>query len=374
MPSCTHCLRTLSVAALVVAVPRLENAVAGSPNRFKAAIEASRSAFTATMKRGKVPGMSVAVAVGGDVVWAEGFGYADLEQQVAVTPKTKFGIGSITKPLTLACVGRLVDRDMIALDEPIERYIRKFPHSGKGITIRLIAGHMSGMNDDFSASGKHSMEHYDTTADALKYIAAEPLRSEPGTEFFYATGTFTTIAAAIEKVTRSTFLQAMDEYVIRPLDLTDVVPNDRRGIVPHRAAFYAPGDDGAPVNAAYFDPSYKWAGAGYLATPRDLVRFGSAMLKPGFLTKETLAEIFRPLETPDGKSTGYALGWRVEKDTEGRTTYHYPGGGPGISCWIVLIPEAEMAVAILTNLTAAPVGGRALNTVLDSFLAAVSPD
>jgi hypothetical protein len=96
-------------------------------------------------KVGRPPGMSVAVAVDGKLVWAEGFGVADLEQCVPVTPKTKFRIGSTSKPLTSAAVALLYDQKRLDLDAPIRRYVPDFPDKDRIITTRQLLGHLGGI-------------------------------------------------------------------------------------------------------------------------------------------------------------------------------------------------------------------------------------
>jgi CubicO group peptidase (beta-lactamase class C family) len=337
----------------------------------KAAVDASREAVRTMMARAKVPGVGVAVASGDAVIWSEGFGVADLEQGVPVTRETKFGIGSITKSLTMALFGRLMEERLVDLDAPLERSLPEFPHRGLGISVRLVAGHLSGLDDTFDSSARQGTAHYATTSEALAKIIREPLRHRPRTRHFYTTGPYTLIAGVVETATGRDFRALMAERVLAPLGLKHTVPNDRRAIVPDRTAFYVVDEaTSLPVNAPYFDPSYKWAGAGYLSTAEDVARFGAAMMRPGFLTQATRDELFRPLETSDGENTGFALGWRVGKDTLGRRIVHQPGGGPGISCWLVLYPDHGLAIAVLSNQTGAPVGGRTLQAIADAFLAA----
>lgn len=100
------------------------------------------SASAIYKKVGRPPGMSVAVAVNGKVVWAEGFGLADLEQCVPVTPITKFRIGSTSKPLTSAGAALLYDQKRLDLDAPIERYVPTFPDKGFAITTRQLLRHL----------------------------------------------------------------------------------------------------------------------------------------------------------------------------------------------------------------------------------------
>lgn len=313
-----------------------------------------------------VPGLSVAVAVDGEVAWTEGFGVADVELAAPVTPATRFGIGSISKSLTAVLLARLADAGKLDWDDPVETHLPAFPHAGRGVTLRRIAAHVSGLDDAFATAGRYASRSY-TTDEALAEIYREPLRSTPGTEVFYATGTYTLLAGVVEKATGEGFLAAMRHRVLEPLALDGIVPNQRREIVAGRSRFYELDDDGRLINAPYFDPSHKWAGAGYLSTAADLARFGSALLEPGFLTPEALSELWRPVPPAVGGHDGFALGFRAERDEEGRPIVHQLGGGPGISCWLVLYPQQKLAVAVLANLSGAQIGP-VVDATLETFL------
>ncbi len=322
------------------------------------------------MERSGTPGLSVAVAAGGEIVWSEGFGHADLEHRVPVTPETRFAIGSISKSLTTALVGRLVDSGALDIDAPVERYLPDFPHAGRGITTRLIAAHLSGIDDETERRLHHTARHFETTREALETIWNDPVVDEPGTNPRYGTGTYTIIAAVIERVSGRDFLSAMERQVLSPLGLGGTVPNERAEIVPRRAAFYERTSAGKIVHAPYYDPSFKWAGAGYLSTAEDLARFGAAMSAPGFLSERTWKEIMTAAHTKDGNPIQFALGWDAPQALgTGRTLIGKSGGGPGIRGYLALYPECDLVIAMLTNLSRAPVRGEFWETVAGAFLA-----
>jgi serine beta-lactamase-like protein LACTB len=351
-------------ARLLVVVMLLAGCAAASPP--SQGPDAARRAVREMLERGAVPGASVAVAVDGEVVWAEGLGLADLEQNVAATAETKFGVGSITKSLTTALAARLVDRGLLDLDAPLERYVPEFPHKGHGISVRLVAGHLSGLGTETDTRLYYTATRYDTTDAAVAELRDERLAARPRERHLYGTASYTFIAAAVERAAKRDFVSAMREHVLDPLGMRDTVPNDRRAIVPNRTAFYVE-EGGRTVNAPYYDASYKLAGAGYLSTAADVARLGAALLRPGFLEPRTREELFRSLATADGQDTGFALGWRVGKDDRGRRIFYQPGGGPGISSWVVLYPEERLVVAVLTNKTGAPAGDAAAR-VAEAFL------
>ena len=113
---------------------------------YKAAIDSARSLVDRFMAFSDIPGAAVSVSVGGEIVWSEGFGYADLEQQVPVAPdRTKFRIGSVSKPLTAAGLGVLYDEGKVALDIPIQTYVPEFPVKRWPVSLRQLAGHLSGI-------------------------------------------------------------------------------------------------------------------------------------------------------------------------------------------------------------------------------------
>jgi len=92
-----------------------------------------------------IPGVQVAVALKGKLVWSEGFGYADAERKKPVTRETQFRIGSVSKPLTATAVALLYEQGKLDLDAPVQRYVPSFPDKGYPITTRLLAGHLAGI-------------------------------------------------------------------------------------------------------------------------------------------------------------------------------------------------------------------------------------
>jgi len=155
-----------------------------------------------------IPGVTLAVAVDGRIVYAEGFGYADLEQRVPVWPTTKFRIASDSKPLTAAGLLLLVEQGRIDLDPPVEKYVPSFPDKGAKITARLLAGHLAGIrhyqDDEFQIA-----RHYDSVLEGLKIFADDPLVSPPGKEFHYSSYGFNLLSAVMESAAGENFLAYM---------------------------------------------------------------------------------------------------------------------------------------------------------------------
>ena len=100
--------------------------------KFYQAINESREIVKQFMDESKVPGMSAAVSVNGELIWSEGFGFADLENGIPVTKHTRFRIASISKPITAAALALLYEQGRIDLDEPIQTYLHDFPKKKMG--------------------------------------------------------------------------------------------------------------------------------------------------------------------------------------------------------------------------------------------------
>ena len=109
--------------------------------------------------------------------------------------------------------------------------------------------------------------------------------------------------------------------------------------------------DGTYRNTPYEDLSYKWAGGGFLSTAEDLARFGSALLKPGFLKQDTLAMIFSRQKTSDGQKTKYGLGWFIHDTGDDGTErqFEHSGGVAGSSSWLVIYPDQGVVIAWMQN-------------------------
>ncbi len=338
---------------------------AQTTQRYAQAIAASREAVRAMMQSSKAPGVSVAVALNGEIVWSEAFGFADLEKKVRATTETRFGLGSVSKSFTGVLAARLMEEGLIDLDAPIEKYLPQFPH--KNMSARLIIAHLSGLNDEYNDAHYYDTRRLTAAVALQEILATNTLQYPPRTRFAYTTSNYTIVAAIVEHASGADFPTAMTQYVLQPLGLQHTLFNDPSSLPAQAAKFYVK-NFFRVAEAPAFDPSFKLAGAGLLSTAADVARFGAALLREGFLKPSTRAEIFRALKTSAGEETNYALGWYIEKDDNCRRIYQHGGGGPGMAAHLRLYPQENFVVAILSNLTGAPVDGKVAEKVSEAFL------
>lgn len=336
------------------------------------AIARARQAIGEAVRDGAAPGAAVAVAAGGKVVWSQAFGVSDIASGAPVTPATRFGVGSISKTLTLAAALTLADEGKLDLDAPVERYLSDFPHRGRGVTARRIGAHQSGIADAFADRNYYTTAHFSSLDSAYRGIAAAPLAFTPGSRTEYATGIFTIVGRILERITGENYLDVMRRRVFAPAGMTATVPNDPRHPASGRAAFYVRRAGGGFDPAPATDPSFKLPGAGFLSTAEDLARFGAALLGSDLLSDSSRRELFTPVPLADGTPTHYALGFQALEEA-GRRVLLQPGGGPGIAGWLAVYPDDDLVVAILSNATGAPLGDAVRRAVADAFLRSPAP-
>ncbi len=302
-----------------------------------------------TMAVLKVPGSAVAVMKNGRVVWSTGFGYADLEQRVKATPQTVFRVGSISKSLTSAAIGKLVEAGKLDLDAPVQRYVPTFPPKPWPITTRQVAGHLAGIRH-YNPGEFESARHFPTVLEGLTIFQDDSLLFEPGTRFSYSSYGWNLVSAVVEGASGEEFLSYMEKHVFEPAGMKATIPEFADSIVPWRAHNYVRGPGGGPVlNAQYVDNSYKWAGGGFLSTTGDLLKFGEAMRTGTLLKPETVQLLWAPQKTSDGKATSYGMGWSSGTDSQGHRWVGHTGGSMGATSNLRIYPDDGLVVVLLVN-------------------------
>jgi serine beta-lactamase-like protein LACTB, mitochondrial len=318
--------------------------------RHAEAVPLARRLVRAHMEHLAIPGMQVAVAVDGRIVWSEGFGYSDLETRTPVTPLTRFRIGSISKTLTAAGLGLLLQDGRIELDAPVRRYVPEWvDRGGRPITIRHLAAHQSGIRHYTSNADADRTEHYATVADALSIFLTDTLLFEPGTRYGYSSYGYTLLSAAMESAAEESFLSFMRRRVFVPMGMTGTVADHVDSVVPWRARFYVAGERGERLPVQYLDNSYKWAAGGFLSTAEDLVRFAQAHLAGTLLADSIVELLFTPQRLQSGEVTRAGIGWEPRSDRDGRQVVTYTGQQPGMRAVLALYPGERLAIAVLTN-------------------------
>ena len=346
------------------------SAVAPAPLRYAEVVEEARTLVRADIVQRGYPGIAIAVAVDGETVWSEGFGYANLEHRVPMWPSVKFRVGSISKSLTAAGAARLVEDGLLDLDAPIQKYVPSFPEKAHPITTRQLGGHLAGIRH-YQGDENFIRDPYPTVLDGLSiFFADDPLLHEPGTAYAYTSYGFNLLSAVVEGAAKRSFLGHMREAVFRPLGMRDTVADFVTPIIPGRTSYYVRDDAGQVVNAPWVNNSYKWAGGGFLSTTEDVLRFADAHLDGEFLSEASRKLLFTEQKTRDNEGVGYGFGWFIQTREDGRRLLSHSGGSVGGTSLMVMEPETGVVVVGLINLTRANNG--VVRQVLDLFIDAAA--
>jgi CubicO group peptidase (beta-lactamase class C family) len=323
------------------------------------AVEQGRQIVRAALTEQNLPGLSVAVGAGGEIVWAEGFGWADLDKRVPVAPETRFSIGTASTVLTSAAVGLLLEKDRLKLDEKIQTYVPEFPEKPWPVTLRQLMGHTSGVRSDGGDEGPLFSVRCERPADALRHFKDSDLRFEPGTEYRYSNYSWILVSAAVEAAADEPFLSFMHKQIFEPLGMDHTGADSADEPIPNRATSYFPRFAADPRYGP--DPmrplDYScYAGSSvFLSTPSDLVRFAMATSSGKLLQPATVRLLQTSQRLPSGQETGYGLGWDLETVTlAGEQTRAVGHDGEllgGMAASLMTFPEHGIVVSVTSNIS-----------------------
>lgn len=338
------------------------------PPRWAGAVEQGRQLARASLQEQNLPGLSVAVGVGSDIVWAEGFGWASLEKRTPVGPETRFRIGTASIALTSAAVGLLLEKGGLTLDDEIQAYVPAFPRKEWPVTLRQLMGHVAGVRNDGGDEGPLFSRHCERPVDALEHFAGRPLLFEPGTAYRYSSYGWIVVSAAVEAAAGEPFLTFMRKQVFEPLGMDHTRADAVTESAAVRAMPYFPRFAADPRYGP--DPMRDvdlscYAGASvFVSTPLDLARFGMAMSKGALLQPATMQLLQVSQRLASGEATGYGLGWDLEPVTlagEQASAVGHDGellGGMVAS--LMMFRERGLVVAVTSNISYADTSGIAL--------------
>ncbi len=338
----------------------------GEPRFALAAAESGRLARS-LVARDNLPGASLAVAVDGQLVWAGGFGWADVEAKRPITPGTQFRVGAVSIPLTAAGVGVLLAQGKLDLDAPVQDYLPDFPRKSGPISTRQAMAHTAGFSNPHLEGGCSPTAQLHGIAEGLARFADDRLRFEPGTQFAFSSHGWVLVSAVVEKAAGLPLDAFMAKQVFSPLGMQATVPDYPgdpddpalvAGLMPERAVLYHPrasANTASGLEHPDFTDFSCLAGAGmYLSTPSDLVRFGIAMDEHRLLDQSTSDLLQASVSLPSGASTDYALGWDVRKTGFGAgetLMISHPGITIGGTAALRRYPEHAIVVAVTSNVT-----------------------
>ncbi|OYX27973.1 MAG: hypothetical protein B7Z06_02895 [Flavobacteriales bacterium 32-35-8] len=296
------------------------------------------------LKTQHIPGMAISVSKNGEIIWSEGFGYGKRKPTVPISPsKTLFRIASISKTITAVMLAKLADDKLIDLDTSIYNYLPDYPKKAYDFTARQLGGHLAGIRQTTDEEFKSNKRM--TITEGLDIFKNDPLLFEPSTSFHYNSLGYVLLSEVMQKAAKKEFYDMVRDSILIPLKMDNTTIDASNAIPPNTTNFYR-------TKRILSNPvanEYKIAGGGFLSTSEDIVRFGHELISPTLISKESLAQLVTSQRLKNGNLTGYGIGFSVEKTKKNTPKYYHTGGGVGASTILMIFPEEDVVITVLTN-------------------------
>lgn len=320
------------------------------------------------MRLRHVPGLALAVVRDGRVVKERGYGFASVELDVPATSATVFEIGSISKQITAAAVMMLVEEGKVALDDPVSKYIPESPEAWRGVTVRHLLTHTSGLKNYNGLPGFELTERL-KRAEFVKRIGAHPPNFAPGEVHSYGNINYSLLGYIIEASSGRTYWQFVSERIFKPLGMNTTHDRDPRYVIKNRAGGYE-WEDGGLVGRDY-DLTDVFSAGAIVSTVRDLEKWDAAFTGRRLLKPSSLEQVWTPVRLNSGKTYPYGFGWYVET-LRGHEVRRHTGQTAGFAASLAHFPDDRMTVIVLCNLGTIGVAGRVGQAVAKLYVPALS--
>lgn len=296
------------------------------------------------------PGCGLGVLQAGELVYARGYGMANLEYGIPIAPDSVFHVASVSKQFTALAIALLARDGKLSIDDDVHTYIPELPDFGHTITIRHLILHTSGLRDQWVLLwlGGWREDDLKTNGDVLDLARRQRrLNFVPGAEHLYCNTGYTLMAIIVERVSGQSLRQFTQARVFAPLGMVHThFHDDHSEIVPGRAYGYVPADDGGFKISI---PDFDTVGATSLfTTVEDLARWARNFTERR-VASEVLDEMVTPGSLNDGSQLHYGFGLSLGEHRGLRTIGH-SGADAGYRSHLVWYPDADFAVVILCNL------------------------
>ena len=346
-------LRPAFAALVLTAAPTAELAAqAPAPDSLTLHVDSVFSRFTPD-----VPGCAVAIYRDARTIFAKGYGSANLEYGIPITPATPFVAGSVSKQFTAAAIALLVEEKRISLGDDVRKYVPELPDYGKPVTIDHLVHHTSGLRDWWELVGVAGLRYDDTYAvqDVLDMTARQRgLNFTPGDRYLYSNTGYILLGLVVQRVTGKSLREFAAERFFGPLKMTSShFQDDHRVPVRGRAYAYSPAPGGGGFTINVWNNDLVGQG-GLMTTVLDLAKwdenfYSGAVGGPSFLARQ-----LEQGKLNSGTTLAYAFGLDIG-NYRGLRLVEHTGSTGGYRSVIVRFPDQHTSVAALCNVSdAAP--------------------
>jgi len=347
---------------------------------LKAALQAKLDEWH---KAGSFPGATLGVVLANGESFALAVGYSDRDARTPMKPNDRMLAGSVGKTFAAATALQLIKEGKIGLDDKIEKYLggeqwfSRLPNA-KDITVRQLMNHTSGLvryefKEQFTKDLTANPEKVWKPAELVAYLLDEKPPFEAGKGWDYSDTNYIVLGMIIEKVTGIKFYDEATRRLLKPLRLSDTIPQDGprlKGVVQGYAGPNNPfgGTDEMIVDGKFvINPQFEWTGGGYASTTHDLARWVKMIYEGKAFSPDLLPQVVDGVAAPMlGRETKYGLCSIIRKTQVG-TSYGHSGFFPGYMTDMAYFPDQKIAVAVQVNTSI----GRSLGKPLSRMLVEV---
>jgi len=331
-------------------------------------------------KAGSFPGATFGVVLANGESFGLAVGFSDRETKTPMMPTDRMLAGSVGKTFAAATALQLIKEGKIGLDDKIEKYLGREPWfsrlpNAKDITVRQLMNHTSGLvryefKEQFTKDLTANPEKVWKPAELVAYLLDEKPPFEAGKGWDYSDTNYIVLGMIIEKVTGRKFYDEASRRVLKPLKLTNTIPQDGprlKGVVQGYAGSSNPfGGKDAMIEDGKFviNPQFEWTGGGYASTAQDLARWAKMIYEGKAFSPDLLPQVLDGVSAPMlGRETKYGLGVIIRKTPVG-TSYGHSGFFPGYMTDMMYFPERKVAVAVQVNTSVGRSLGKPLSRIL----------
>ncbi len=366
-------IRTGSIAALtVITIVGAAASISGQGHHaaspldadLRARVDAVFAAWDSTAS----PGCALGIGRGGTVVYARGYGMANLEYDAAISPESIFHVASISKQFAAFSVALLAADGKLSLDDEVRKHLPEIPDFGKRITVRHLMHHTSGLRDQWTLQNYAGWREDDliTEADVLQMAARQHgLNFDPGAEYLYSNTGFTLLGAIVKRVSGQSLREFAEARIFAPLGMSRThFHNDHTMIVRQRTSAYQPRPEGGfRISIPVFDTD---GATSLFTTVGDLLRWEQNFVDARIGGRALVDEAQVSGRLNDGTPVGYGWGLAVGAYRGARAVGH-GGADAGYRADVIRFPDHDLAIAAFCNLsTIAP--GELTRQVADVLL------
>jgi CubicO group peptidase (beta-lactamase class C family) len=316
------------------------------PSDWKARVDQVFAEF----EKGTSPGCALALYQNGSIVYERGYGYADLENDIRITPASTFYVGSLSKQFTAFAAALAIQRGRLGLDDDVRKYVPELPSYGSPITVRHLIHHTSGLRDIntlLSIAGRRGDEAFDNL-EVLRTVARQKaLNFTPGDEYLYSNSGYAVLALVVERATGVPFGRFAEENIFAPLGMTAThFHDDQSRMVKHRADAYTRAGGQLRLDT----PVNERAGAGGVFTNvRDLLHWDENFYTARLGGAALITQVQTPGRLNSGADQTYAWGLTVGA-YRGQRTVDHGGSLGGYRAHLIRFPDQHFSVAALCNM------------------------